>query len=64
MPDLVTGEEAADKKLGLNYQGLIAPMIAVIQDLKLENEKLRAELKAANDNFEQRLDHLESRLEN
>lgn len=64
MPDLVTGEETADKKLGLNYQGLIAPMIAAIQDLKLENDNLRAELKAANDNFEQRLDQLESRLEN
>lgn len=63
IPDLVTGEETPDQKLGLNYQGLIAPMIAAIQDLKAENDKLRVELKASNDNFRHELDELKAAME-
>lgn len=40
IPDLVTGEEAPGNKLGLNYQGLIAPIIAVLQELKAQFDGL------------------------
>ena len=62
MPDLVTIADTPDQRLGLEYQGLIAPMIAAIQALKTENDALRAELQAANDNFRRELDELKSAI--
>lgn len=44
MPDLVTAADTPDQRLGLEYQGLIAPIIAAIQELKAENDALRAEI--------------------
>ena len=44
-PELVH-EIDADGTLGVSYNGLIAPMIEAIKELKLENEMLRARLDA------------------
>ena len=55
-PNLVrnTGMKSADTPDGIlkiEYQGLIAPMIKAIQELKTENDALKAKIEAANDNF-------------
>ncbi len=55
-PNLVrnTGMKTAatpDGILKIEYQGLIAPMIKAIQELKIENDALKAKVEAANDNF-------------
>ena len=62
MPDLVTTADTPDQRLGLEYQGLVAPIIAAIQELKSENDALRAELQAANDKFRRELDELKSSI--
>ena len=47
-PQLVSTE--ANGTLGVNYAGLVAPLIEAVKELKADNENLRAQLKAANDN--------------
>lgn len=64
-PILVHTSDDASKTLSLNYTGLIAPMVQSIQELKRENDALRTELKAANDNnaqMERRLEAVERRV--
>lgn len=43
-PNLVTGEETAQGRLGLNYPGLIAPLITAAQVLKTDYDELRRDL--------------------
>ncbi|MBN9280591.1 MAG: tail fiber domain-containing protein, partial [Hyphomicrobium sp.] len=54
-PDLVLTADDPSATKSLNYVGLIAPMVKGMQELKAENDHLRAKvikLEAANDNFE------------
>jgi prepilin-type N-terminal cleavage/methylation domain-containing protein len=45
-PNLITGKETKKDRLGLNYDGFIAPLIASVQLLKHENDALKARLDA------------------
>ncbi len=58
-PNLITGEETEKGRLGLNYPGLIAPLINAVQVLKTENDSL----KAKNGELEGRLERLEALME-
>jgi Chaperone of endosialidase len=40
LPELVTGRETKTERLGLNYDGFIAPLIASVQELKREQERI------------------------
>ncbi|MBP9711320.1 MAG: tail fiber domain-containing protein [Candidatus Pacebacteria bacterium] len=44
-PEVVTGTGVGDDWYGLDYDALVAPMIKAIQELKADNDELRAELK-------------------
>ncbi|WP_273793492.1 tail fiber domain-containing protein [Brucella anthropi] len=46
----------------INYMNLVGPMVQAIQELKAENDKLRAEQEAANDNFRRELDDLKAAI--
>jgi hypothetical protein len=51
-PNLLTGKESKTERLGLNYDGFIAPIIASVQLLKKENDAMKAhqqDLKHEND---------------
>jgi hypothetical protein len=63
IPELITGEETEDKKLGLNYPGLIAPLVAAVQELKAAQDELKAEndaLRAQHAAILERLEALEA----
>jgi hypothetical protein len=45
-PNLLTGKESKTERLGLNYDGFIAPLIASVQLLKKENDAMKAEMAA------------------
>jgi hypothetical protein len=52
MPWLVKTAGDISGTKSLNYVGLIAPTIRAVQELKADNDNLRKEMKAANDNVE------------
>lgn len=41
MPNLVTGKETKTEKLGLNYDGFLAPIVATLQELKREQDRMK-----------------------
>lgn len=56
LPDIVSNtglktEYTPDGLLRIDYNGLIAPMVKSIQELKADNDNLRSGLDAANDNI-------------
>jgi hypothetical protein len=46
LPDIITGTETDEEYLGLDYNGLLAVAIKAIQELKADNDAIRAELAA------------------
>jgi len=61
-PELVTTDESEQKMKSLDYTGLIAPLVAAVQELKQENDDLKIEnniLRAKTDDFETRIKALE-----
>jgi hypothetical protein len=54
LPELVTGRETKTERLGLNYDGFIAPLIASVQELKREQERIVEALPADGSSIPQR----------
>jgi len=65
-PQLVTAANDPSGTKSISYLGLLPPMVQAIQQLKTDNDSLRAQvstLKAANDNLTGRLDAQQQKLE-
>lgn len=54
-----TEQDITDVK-SLSYSGFVVPLVKAVQELKTENDALRAELQAANDNFRRELDAIKA----
>ncbi len=57
-----TEQEIANVK-SLSYSGFVVPLVKAVQELKAENDSLRADLQAANDNFRRELDELKAAID-
>jgi hypothetical protein len=51
-------QTGADGMKSVNYPALVAPLIQAVKELKADNEALRLQLKAANDNMTQQIEQL------
>ncbi len=57
LPELVTGRETKTERLGLNYDGLIAPLIASVQELKRSQDRISEALPHDGSSTPERQEH-------